>query len=233
MQKRIYGVTQKFWKDWNPEYKLYWSFARPAFAWCLSIFIVTKTSNFWVDTFVTLITGAVPLLIVSGQRDYSNLPRLVRRRVTRYGVKITLIAVTALGLGVYLALIYGLYSGVVGALPVLAQSPMSHSLHALANLPNAPEMVFIQLINNMLISVVIVLASAAAGFNAFRGMQIEEMIYRAPKRGLIKYLVRRELKATDLPTFVAFELGVILASVMFSSTVVMAFQIVIEVPTGV
>ena len=230
MQKRIYGVTEQFWKDWKPEYKFYWNFARPAFAWCLGIFIVTKTGNFWLDTIVTLVSVAIPLLIISGQRDYSNLPQLVQRRVTRYSVGITLNAITALGLSVYLALIYGVYAAVIGALPTLAHSPVSHSLNALASLPIAPEMAVIQRVQNLLFSIVVVAASATAGFNAFRGMQIEEIIYHAPKRGLIKYLVRRELIAMDLPTFVAFELGVILASVMYSSTAVMAFQIATKAP---
>lgn len=232
MQRRIYGVTEHYWDSRDPEFKLYWGLARQALAWCLGIFIVTKTGNIFADALVTLFAGGIPLLITAGQRDFSKYSRPLRRRITKYSVGITLIAVTALGMGVYLALIYELFSGVVASLAALAFSQASPSFQALANIPTAPEVAFFQKAHVVMIYAVVIGSLAAASFNAFRGMQLEELIHWAPKRGLIKYLVRKELIATDITTFVGFEISVIMASVMFSSGVVMLFQIATMSPVG-
>ncbi len=232
MQRRIYGVTEQYWAGRDPEFKLYWGLARQALAWCLGIFIVTKTGNIFADAFVALLAGGIPLLITAGQRDFSKYSRPLRRRITKYSVRITLTAVTALGMGIYLALVYGLFSGVVAALPALVLSAPSSSFQALANIPTAPEVVFFQTAHIVIICATVIGSLVAATFNVFRGVQLEELIHWLPKRGLIKYLVRKELIATDITTFVGFEVSVIMASVMFSSGVVMLFQIATISPAG-
>jgi hypothetical protein len=232
MQRRIYGVTEQYWARKDPEFKFYWGLVRQALAWCLGIFIITKTGNILADALVTLLAGGIPLLITAGQRDFSKYSRPLRRRITKYSVGITLTAVTALGMGVYLALMYGLFSGVVASLPDLVLSAASPSFQALASIPTAPEVAFFQKAHVVMICAMVIGSLAAASFNAFRGMQLEELIHWLPKRGLIKYLVRKELIATDITTFVGFELSVIMASVMFSSGVVMLFQIATMSPAG-
>lgn len=225
MHRRIYGVTEQYWAGRDPEFKLYWGLARQALAWCLGIFIVTKTGNIVVDTLVTLLASGVPLLITAAQRDFSKYARPLRRRITKYSVGITLNAVTALGMGLYLALMYGLFAGVVASLPDLALSATTPSLQSLAKISTAPEVLIFQKAHIVMICAVVIGSLAAASFNVFRGMQFEELIHWLPKRGLIKYLVRKELIATDITTFVGFELSVIVASIMFSSGVVTLFQI--------
>jgi hypothetical protein len=127
---------------------------------------------------------------------------------------------------------YGLFSGVVASLPDLVLSAAAPSFQALASIPTAPEVAFFQKAHVVMICAMVIGSLAAASFNAFRGMQLEELIHWLPKRGLIKYLVRKELIAIDITTFVGFELSVIMASVMFSSGVVMLFQIATISPAG-
>jgi hypothetical protein len=198
----------------------------------LGIFIVTKTGNIIIDAPVAFLASGIPLLITAGQRDFNKYSRRLRRHITKYSVRITLTAVTALGMGVYLMLMYGLSAGVVASLPSLVVSSTSPSFQALANIPTAPEVAFFQKAHGLLICVVVIGSLAAASFQVFRRMQLEELIYCLPKRGLIKYLVRKELIATDITTFIGFEVSVIMASVMFSSGVVMLFQISTIGPTG-
>lgn len=232
MRKRSYGVTEQYWAGSDPELKFYWGLARQGLTWCLGIFIITKTGNIFADALVTLLAGGIPLLITAGQRDLSKYSRSLQRRITKYSVGITLTAVTALGMGLYLALMYGLFSGIVGILPALALSAAAPSFQALANIPTAPQVGIFQKAQIIMICVMVMGSLAAASFNAFRGMQLEELIHWLPKRGLIKYLVRKELIAKDITTFVSFELSVIMASVMFSSGVVMLFQIATMSPAG-
>lgn len=232
MQRRSYGVTEQYWASKNPEFKLYWGLARQAFTWCVGILIITKTGNIFADALVTLLAGGVPLLITAGQRDLSKYSRPLRRRITKYSVGITLTAVTTLGMVGYVVLIYGLFSGVVDTLPALALGASSRSFQVLANTATSSEFAFFQKAQVVMICSVLIGSLVAASFNAFRGMQLEQLIHWIPKRGLIKYLVRRELIATDIATFVGFELSVIMASVMFSSGVVMFFQIASMSPSG-
>lgn len=232
MQKRIYGVTEKFWESQTAAFKLYWNLGNKTASLLLGFFIVTKTGFSWFDNLVALATGSVAILVTAGQRDFSKYPRALRRRVTRYSVGWTLKGTTILGVCLFLSILVPLVTGVVRSLPSFADAPISPSIEALSKIYPSADAATILRIEHVLIYGIVLYAVFRASLNAFRGMQFEEMIHKAPKRGLIKYLVRRERIVTDLPSLVQFEVTVLMFSVMFSSAVVMLAQIALGMPIG-
>ncbi|NVM80001.1 hypothetical protein FHW83_005845 [Duganella sp. SG902] len=224
------GVTEEFWSEQKEDFKLYWSLASKAVAGILGFFVVTKTGFGWIDTIVSVFATGVPLLIIASQRALSKYPPLLRRRITRYSLCATLAAVTALGVGFYLAVIYGLITGVVKSLPSLVGSDFSPSLTTVMNAPGALNPDFIQNAIGFLNCFIVLVSLVAAIFNSFRALQIEELIHWAPKRGLFKYLVRRKVKAQDMLMFAGFEFGIIMTSIMFSSTVAIIVHVITMTP---
>lgn len=224
------GVTEKFWHSQSEVFKLYWGLGSKALAGLLGFVVVAKTGLFWVDTGVSILATGIPLVIISAQRALSRYPTPFRKTLIRYSVRATLCTVTTLGVAFYLALSYVLINGVVGN-----RQPLLEANFDVAMLKVNSDFLSPTGLANLVVCmqlVVVAVALVVALVNAFRGLQIEELIYKAPKRGLLTYLVWRKVKAENVYGFAGFELGIIIASAMFSSTVALVVRFATMGPPG-
>ncbi len=209
------GITEQFWSSTSKdlEFRLAWGFFTKAFAGLMSLFIATRTGITSVDICFGTLSGALPLLFIAGQRDFSRFRPLTRYFILRISIGATVAAVTLVGMALYIAMIYGLVKGVVPAVPwprfVLQKDELNRLIFSTALLCTLP----------------------VAAFNVFRGVQFEAMIHDVPKQELINLLVRRKFIATDLLSFAIFELGVIMVSGAYGSTVLAVVNIIRSAPS--
>lgn len=215
-----------FWSKQTEVFKLGWGLGSKAIAALLGFAVVTKTGLIALDAIVGIFATGIPLLVISAQRSFSKYPMRLRKLITRYSVQATLCAVTALGMSFFVAvnylLINQLFADSTNSIMQAVRFPVSDT----AGLSNLPGIAGITKALAVFQCVILVIAVVAAMVSSFRNLQMEELISNGPKRGLFKYLVRRDLRATDLMSFAGFELTVIMASAMFSSGVVLTAHFV-------
>jgi hypothetical protein len=213
MKSKAYGITQEIWEGMSQERRLAWGLCTLGLTGIAGLIFVTKSGYPWIDVPLAFLIGALSLLIVQLQRNLGKFAPKSQRMISRVSVVGTLYSVIALGVITFCAVIYSLYRGVIDAY--------------FSSLPIGSVPVR-DLLTVITFSIALFIALIKAPLNTFRGMPIERLIKDAPKKALIKYLVRRRFVARDLPSFIFVEVVILNCTWAYSSLTVAAMKIALN-----
>jgi hypothetical protein len=202
--KRL-GITEKYWKDCHEDHRFYWKLFMRAVAIAASFF-VAKTGFEFFDKLVMIFTAVLPMLITESQRSYSKFSTKLGRNILRACVLLSTWGTAFIGLAIYIQI----------SLSSVAKVYVTEIL---------PQLIG----TNKWFSTAVMLgvflyAIPVATWRVFRNLDTWELIYRTPKRGLIRLLGGRKFVATNFQLFAYFELTVIVISFVYASTLSSAIQ---------
>lgn len=180
------GITETAWQSCSVQYQLFWRMALLVGALGAAT-LFSATGKTMLSTLLGFTAVVFAQLTVESQRCLSNLDGWVRKKLTRFIVMTSLVAVLVLGAATFLG---------IGAL--LAASMMTPQL--LGDFEASPA---------LQTSLAIIVMSAVIGFalfKVFRDLNLEHAFWRAPASGLRAILIERRYVARSALELVAFEL---------------------------
>lgn len=207
--KKCLGITESIWANLSEDQRFTWKFAS-RFAAAIGAYFVVKTGIDWFDWTLGTITGLFLLNFIESQRSYSKQTPVRRKRKVR----------VAIFLGSWGIAIFG-----IAYFPQVALSATApiFSREVLPALKQSTSVYF-----QLVVMVSFTAALFVAIFRTFRNLQVEELIYHLPRRGLKKLLVMRQHKATDFWQFALIELLALAVCLVYASSVAEIVQIYLQ-----
>jgi len=196
---RCVGITEECWASLSEDTKQNWRYFSAALRF-IGANLVSRTGNPYVDIPLGALAVIAIALVIDPQRSYSRLSPTFRKRNVRITVALGVSSIAILGTFFFLQAC--LFSGVT----VWTQ----HISPALR-----PEKHQLILVLNIL---AFTLAVPVAAAKVFRDLQLAEVLYRLPRRGLIKMFVHKELQAQSFAQFALIEATVLWACLVYVST---------------
>jgi hypothetical protein len=198
--RSCYGITELCWSSLSEDHRVSWKYFSRVVA-ILGALIVAKTGNLYIDWLIGTFTAIFLVIVIETQRSYSRLSPKFRKSCVRIAVSLGSCGVAVLGIAMFAQI------GLVSAGTVLSNEVLP-SLNRSAN----------PLTKIIMVSAFLVAAPIAL-IRTFRQLRFEELIYTLPRNGLIKLLVYKQPKATTFPEFAYMELSVLLACLVYASSV--------------
>jgi hypothetical protein len=198
---KCFGLTEYIWTNLSEEKRLSWKIFSRGVAF-LCAFFVAKTGNIYFDGLLGAINLTFLVIVIETQRTYSRLRPTYRKPQIRIAIGLGSWAVTVLGAAYFSQAALGATASVLSKEVLPAMNRGSNEL--------------IQII----ILLAFLIALPAALFRVYRQLNLRELVYDLPRKGLKHLLVHKREKATSFAMFAYFELTALLVCLMYTSSVV-------------
>lgn len=194
------GLTETIWTKLPEEKKLFWRyFAR--FAGFIGGYFVLKTGNFYFDLILGLLTTLFLIIVIETQRSYSKISPAIRKKSLRVAIKLGSSGILVLGI----AFFFQEFLLATASVWIRDVSP------ALKN----GVSVLVQI--TVLLCFVAAIPLALVRF--IRELNVRELIYDFPLRGMKQLLVYKGKKADSFQLFVVLELSALVICLLYASAV--------------
>ncbi len=201
--RKCLGLTESVWTTLPEDKRISWKYFARVVA-IVGAFLVTKTGNAYFDTMLSMITALFFMIVIETQRSYSKLRPSFRKRNIRIAIALGSWGVTILGVAIFSQ------AFALAAATVLSSDVFFAFNHSASALKQAVQAVTL---------LVFLIALLVAVVHTFRQLNVEELVYKLPRDGLKQLLVHKQPKATSFELFACMELSVLVACLMYASSV--------------